>query len=235
MAHCIFCTKTGESLLCENSLAKAFYDNFPVNEGHTLVVPKRHVASYFEASAEELAAMNELIFTVKELLDEKYQPAGYNVGVNVGEAAGQSVFHFHVHVMPRFVGDVKNPRGGVRKIKKSVVPYPLEEENSEQVYNKLVRDKIPTIIEKSGKVPVCHVADEEEYARVLKEKLWEEVREFSGSGEAEELADILEVIKGLAANQGRDWEEITSMAEAKANERGRFRERFVLERVKDLE
>ncbi|NLN06864.1 MAG: HIT family protein [Firmicutes bacterium] len=113
MGRCIFCELTGSSLLCENELAKAFYDNYPVNEGHTLVVPKRHVATLFEAGAEELAAINDLIFQVRELLEGKYRPDGYNVGVNVGETAGQSVFHLHYHVIPRYIGDVENPRGGI--------------------------------------------------------------------------------------------------------------------------
>ena len=125
MGNCIFCDKFGLDLLCENELAKAFYDNFPVNEGHMLVVPKRHIATYFEAYPEELAAINDLIFQVKYLLDFKYSPDGYNVGINVGEAGGQTVPHFHVHVIPRYIGDVENPRGGIRKIKKSVVTYPL--------------------------------------------------------------------------------------------------------------
>lgn len=233
MERCVFCQIAEKTIICENDLAKAFYDNFPVNEGHTLVVPKRHVATYFEASEAELAAVNELIFQVKELLDDKYHPDGYNVGVNVGEAAGQSVFHFHVHVIPRFVGDVKNPRGGIRKVKKNVVPYPLEEEKEEHVYNKLVRDKIPEIIEKANKVAVCHIAEGEEYTLALREKLWEEVREFSATAAAEELADILEVMKSIAANLGLGWEEIVKLANDKAAERGGFGQRIILERVEE--
>jgi len=127
MDDCVFCHKTATEILCENKLAKAFYDGFPVNRGHVLVVTKKHVASYFDASSEEIQAIYELIVKVKKILDEKYQPDGYNIGVNVGEAAGQTVFHLHVHVIPRYVGDVKNPRGGVRKIITSIVPYPAEE------------------------------------------------------------------------------------------------------------
>jgi len=151
MDDCVFCRKTATEILCENELAKAFYDGFPVNRGHVLVVTKKHVASYFDASSEEIQAICELIVKVKKLLDEKYQPDGYNIGVNVGKAAGQTVFHLHVHVIPRYVGDVKNPRGGVRKIKTSIEPYPAEERLGEKVYNKLVRDKIPELIREAGK------------------------------------------------------------------------------------
>ncbi|MBS3886531.1 MAG: HIT family protein [Clostridium sp.] len=93
MDDCVFCRKTATDILCENELAKAFYDGFPVNRGHVLIVTKKHVASYFDASSEEIQAICELIVKVKKLLDEKYQPDGYNIGVNVGKAAGQTVFH----------------------------------------------------------------------------------------------------------------------------------------------
>ncbi|EEG79130.1 HIT domain-containing protein [Dethiobacter alkaliphilus] len=233
MDECIFCRKEGAGLICENELAKAFYDNFPVNKGHVLVVPKRHVATYFKASQEELSAINELIFEVKEVLDAEYQPDGYNVGINVGEAGGQTVFHLHVHVIPRYAGDVENPRGGIRKIKKSIVSYPLEDEADEKVYNKLVRDKIPAIIEASGKEPVYRVADEEEYSYLLKEKLWEEVREYSNTRSAEELADILQVLRSLVEDQGLEWQELESMVDKKFDECGGFEKRIFLERVKN--
>lgn len=232
MENCIFCRKTGAGLLCENEQAKAFYDNFPVNKGHVLVVPKRHVATFFEASQEELNGIIELVFQVKEMLDVEYKPDGYNIGVNVDKAGGQTVFHLHFHVIPRYLGDVENPRGGVRRVKKSIVPYPLEDETEEHVYNKLVRDGIPDIIKAAGKEPVFRVAGKDEFGRLLKEKLWEEIREFSGSDNAEELADILEVIKALAVNKGLGWAEIERMADLKAKERGSFEKKIFLERVK---
>lgn len=126
--ECIFCAKAGSDIIAENVLAKAFYDQFPVNEGHVLIVPKRHVTSYFEATFEEISAINELIFEVKTILDSKYKPDGYNIGVNVGYAAGQTIFHLHMHVIPRYDGDVADPRGGIRRIKKSIVPYAEEGE-----------------------------------------------------------------------------------------------------------
>lgn len=85
--------------------------------------PKRHVVSLFDATQEEVMSIWKLIEEVKEALDQRFHPDGYNVGVNVGASAGQTIFHMHVHVIPRYDGDVEDPRGGIRKIKKSLVPY----------------------------------------------------------------------------------------------------------------
>lgn len=128
MASCIFCMKPETEILAENDLALAFYDKYPVNVGHVLIIPRRHVESFFEATPEELAAINELLFEVKDKLDTKLNPDGYNIGVNVGWAAGQTIFHLHVHIIPRYKGDVPDPRGGIRKIKQSLVPYLAEGE-----------------------------------------------------------------------------------------------------------
>jgi len=123
MTECIFCTLPKTDILVENELALAFFDKFPVNEGHVLIIPKRHVASLFDATREEIMDIWSLLGNVKEMLDKRFHPDGYNVGINVGAAAGQTVFHMHVHVIPRYQGDVPDPRGGVRKIKKCLVPY----------------------------------------------------------------------------------------------------------------
>ncbi|MDR3540847.1 MAG: HIT family protein [Desulfosporosinus sp.] len=105
MNECAFCTLLGTEILAENELAKAFYDKYPVSAGHVLIIPKRHVINLFEATPEEMASIGGLLGIVKEQLDEQFHPDGYNIGVNVGEAAGQSVFHLHVHVIPRYKGD----------------------------------------------------------------------------------------------------------------------------------
>ena len=102
--------------VAHNTLAFAIEDRFPVSPGHTLVIPRRVVATWFEATAEERAALFELVDEVKRLLDERLRPDGYNIGINAGEAAGQTVMHLHVHVIPRFRGDVDDPRGGVRHV-----------------------------------------------------------------------------------------------------------------------
>jgi len=131
------------------------------------------------------------------------------------------------------VGDVKNPRGGVRKIKTSIEPYPAEEILGEKVYNKLVRDKIPELIREAGKEPIFRVADKHQYKRLLQQKMWEEIEEFIASGNKEELADILEVVKALAMQQGVSWRELVALTDEKAKQRGGFGEMIVLERVLD--
>lgn len=120
---CIFCKQPETEAICENKLARAFFDKFPVSEGHVLITPKRHASNFFEATPEELAAINELIFRVKEILDERYKPDGYNIGVNVNYAAGQTIFHLHVHIIPRHKGDIEDPKGGIRNIKPNLVDY----------------------------------------------------------------------------------------------------------------
>ena len=115
--ECIFCGKISEKkFLFENNFWVALEDGFPVSKGHTLVIPKRHVASFFDLREEEFSSLKEMLDRVKERLEALYKPDGYNIGVNVGETAGQSVFHVHVHVIPRYAGDVANPRGGVRGV-----------------------------------------------------------------------------------------------------------------------
>ena len=115
---CIFCNLDKNQILFENELALAFFDAMPVSKGHTLIIPKRHSENYFELTKEEISAMFELSLKVKEYLDKEYHPDGYNVGFNVREAGGQSVIHTHMHVIPRYKGDVEHPRGGIRKVVK---------------------------------------------------------------------------------------------------------------------
>ena len=104
--------------LCANELAFAIYDSFPVSPGHVLVITRRGVPTYFDCTAAEQAAVMVLVGEVKRLLDERLDPKpdGYNVGFNAGAAAGQTVPHVHVHVIPRYAGDMGDPRGGVRHV-----------------------------------------------------------------------------------------------------------------------
>lgn len=102
--------------VASNAHAFAIRDGFPVSPGHTLVIPRRLVATWFEATAEEQRAIFELVDVVRRGLDAELHPHGYNIGINVGAAAGQTVFHLHVHVIPRFTGDMADPRGGVRHV-----------------------------------------------------------------------------------------------------------------------
>ena len=112
---CVFCERIarGEAL-SRNSLATAFADAYPVSIGHTLIVPNRHEADFFALRSSEQEAVFSLLATVREQLRRQHCPDGFNVGINVGKAAGQTVSHAHLHVIPRYEGDVVDPRGGVR-------------------------------------------------------------------------------------------------------------------------
>ena len=112
--NCPFCNP--ENLIYDSTFWVAFYDGYPVSPGHTLIVPKRHVTSFFDLNVNERLSFNCAIKSVKEIIDKKFKPDGYNIGVNVGEAAGQTVMHCHIHIIPRYEGDVVCPRGGVRGV-----------------------------------------------------------------------------------------------------------------------
>ena len=115
---CIFCQKYKDhkDIIYENNTIFVIYDSFPVSKGHCLIIPKRHIPEYFSINDDELKDINEAIKQMKKIIDKTYHPDGYNIGINNGHAAGQTVFHLHVHLIPRYLGDVLNPRGGVRTV-----------------------------------------------------------------------------------------------------------------------
>ena len=114
---CIFCKIREEELQFENQLAYSSIDSYPVSEFHSLIVPKRHVESYFELTSEEIQACNELILKTKEkILKKDSNVKGFNIGTNAGKVAGQSIMHCHIHLIPRREGDVEDPQGGVRSV-----------------------------------------------------------------------------------------------------------------------
>ena len=116
---CLFCNYNdteSHKIIAENDLAYSRWDNFPVSNGHAEVIPKRHVESFFDLKNEEVTAIYDLAKQVKEIVDAKFSPDAYNVGVNDGRAAGRTIDHCHVHIIPRYTGDVDEPRGGVRHI-----------------------------------------------------------------------------------------------------------------------
>ena len=114
---CIFCKIRKEELQFENQLAYSSIDSYPVSEFHSLIVPKRHVETYFELTNEEILACNELILKTKEkILKQDSSVKGFNIGTNTGKVAGQSIMHCHIHLIPRREGDVENPQGGVRSV-----------------------------------------------------------------------------------------------------------------------
>ena len=111
---CPFCTLPATRILGGDDLALIASDGFPVAPGHTLIVPRRHVASFFEATAAERASLLQLLDQAKAIVDAEFGPDAYNIGINDGRVAGQTVPHLHIHLIPRYAGDSADPRGGVR-------------------------------------------------------------------------------------------------------------------------
>jgi HKD family nuclease/diadenosine tetraphosphate (Ap4A) HIT family hydrolase len=113
---CPFCNKDPAEFLFQTDLVYGIWDNFPVNEGHLLVISKRHVADWFELTDDEKREIQDGLNLGRTLIQSRHKPQGFNIGINVGEAAGQTIPHLHVHLIPRYEGDVPDPRGGVRHV-----------------------------------------------------------------------------------------------------------------------
>jgi diadenosine tetraphosphate (Ap4A) HIT family hydrolase len=111
---CPFCFLPAERLVQASEFALVMRDGFPISPGHTLIIPKRHVASFFEITDAERIDLMSLLAAARDDLDRQFRPAGYNIGINDGAAAGQTVPHLHIHLIPRYEGDRPDPRGGVR-------------------------------------------------------------------------------------------------------------------------
>ena len=114
---CLFCNIKESGNIYENDLAYASYDSYPVSEGHCLIIPRRHIKDYSDLSNEELVACNDIIKVMKnKILNKDQKVKGFNIGINIGKVSGQSIFHCHIHLIPRRDGDVENPQGGVRSV-----------------------------------------------------------------------------------------------------------------------
>jgi len=113
---CPFCTLPKERVINSNHHGMVIRDGFPISPGHTLVIPNRHIGSFFELSPEERQSLLDLLDAAKLVLDSELKPDGYNIGINDGPSAGQTVPHLHIHLIPRYNGDQTDPRGGVRWI-----------------------------------------------------------------------------------------------------------------------
>lgn len=117
---CPFCNPDSErELIVESATAYSMFDKFPVSNGHALIIPKEHCADYFGLTFKEQSACTFMLNTVKQIVEKRFDPDGFNVGINIGESAGQTVSHVHIHLIPRYKGDVEEPRGGVR----GVIPW----------------------------------------------------------------------------------------------------------------
>ena len=114
---CLFCNTSNKEYIFENNLAFSTFDSYPVSEFHVLILPKRHIKNYFALSNDEIIACNKIILLSKnkiEKMDETIK--GFNIGINCGKIAGQTIMHCHIHLIPRREGDVENPQGGVRGV-----------------------------------------------------------------------------------------------------------------------
>ena len=123
MGSCPFCAISAERTWLANGVAVAVADAYPLAQGHTLVIPRKHVSSIYELAVPEQAEVWKLVGEVREELLAKHHPDGFNIGVNDGLAAGQTIAHAHIHVIPRRKGDVPDPRGGIRWILAENAPY----------------------------------------------------------------------------------------------------------------
>ncbi len=119
----MFCALPANRLVQSNATAIAIRDAYPVSPGHSLIIPKRHIGSFFEVSSVERADLMALLASMRALLNAELNPEAYNIGINDGPQAGQTVPHMHMHLIPRFVGDVADPRGGVRWILPAKAKY----------------------------------------------------------------------------------------------------------------
>lgn len=120
---CVFCALPANRLVQSNATAIAIRDAYPVSPGHSLIIPKRHIGSFFEVSSVERADLMALLASMRALLNAELNPEAYNIGINDGPQAGQTVPHMHMHLIPQFVGDVADPRGGVRWILPAKAKY----------------------------------------------------------------------------------------------------------------
>lgn len=114
--NCLFCELPKKRILLENELFLVIRDGYPISKGHSLVIPKRHVDSFFDLSVKEFQILQPTLSQAKKELDDEYHPDSYNIGINDGEQAGQTIKHLHIHLIPRYSGDQAAPKGGIRWI-----------------------------------------------------------------------------------------------------------------------
>ena len=123
---CPFCNKhLRDRIILQNDTFQVVYDLYPVSPGHMLLIPKRHITSFFELTNKELEDFYNLIKIAYSRISKEYSPDGFNIGINNGTVAGQTISHLHIHLIPRFMGDDQHPEGGIRKIIPNMVEYPI--------------------------------------------------------------------------------------------------------------
>jgi len=126
--NCIFCNPDSDRVFIDTAHWYAMWDAYPVSPGHALIIPKLHIEHWFDAAEQLQGELTKAIDVVRSRIDSRHSPDAYNVGFNAGEAAGQTVFHLHIHVIPRYSGDVPDPRGGVRAVVPDKANYLVEDD-----------------------------------------------------------------------------------------------------------
>jgi diadenosine tetraphosphate (Ap4A) HIT family hydrolase len=123
---CPFCSlHLTNRIIFQNHTFQVVYDLYPISPGHTLLIPKRHLSSFFELSNKEIEDFYSLLKIAHSKILGEFSPDGFNIGINSGAAAGQTIPHLHIHLIPRYVGDDQHPEGGIRKIITNIVEYPI--------------------------------------------------------------------------------------------------------------
>lgn len=154
---CVFCDPPAEAVFYSGERVVGLWDAFPVSPGHALIVPRRHIENFFEATPDEQAELLRALSVARAAVESTRQPDGYNVGINVGEAAGQTIFHLHIHLIPRFSGDVPDPRGGVRHVIPAKGNYLLGQTEAAEM---APADRIPALVRGGERDPLLpHLLD----------------------------------------------------------------------------
>lgn len=149
---CLFCQPERSRIAFENDQLIGLWDAFPVSPGHLLVIPRRHIPTWFDATPEEQVGLLKGIEMARHVITDRHAPAGFNIGINVGETAGQTVFHLHIHVIPRYAGDLPDPRGGVRNVIPSKGNYLRQPVASGQILAEVPHHR--SLIRGSGEDPL---------------------------------------------------------------------------------
>ncbi|MGB9843120.1 MAG: HIT family protein [Caldisericia bacterium] len=147
MNFCPFCVKDRERIIFESKLSFALLDIYPITYGHTLIIPKRHILKIEDLTKDEVLDIFEVFNKVKNALEKFLKPDGFNFGINIGEASGQSIEHIHFHLIPRYKGDTQFPDGGIRKVIMNFIDFEKEDFKSKWIKNRLNKEEIEKIRE----------------------------------------------------------------------------------------
>jgi diadenosine tetraphosphate (Ap4A) HIT family hydrolase len=203
---CEFCdilANQRQKIITENELFFSFFDKYPLNQGHILVVPKRHFSNFFDMTPQEWSMARDMIFEIKEILDIRFSPTGYNIGVNVGADAGQSIFHTHIHIIPRYNGDIENPGPEDRKVNMPLFEFMRDNDLFKKIiYSQIVQKKLESVIQKSDKNSLEEIKGDDEYLHLLKKRLKKAVDEFCEKHDGQSYDNIIELLELISIVKG---------------------------------